>query len=186
MWVSQPSNLTQCNLIHRAAPSRAAPPAPPPPRRPRRAAAAAPLPPPPIRPPHGSSRRCPRAVGFCPLAGALRSVAAWRRPRQAAAAASLAPHPPLRSTVWVRAGMMGERGGRLCATTALAVGGLRRSPGRRLWPSRPTRRPCAPRGHAEWRAAAYSHYSVISVPFISTVDINGTTEAPQSPRDRGM
>ena len=26
MWVSQPSNLTQCNLIHRAAPSRAAPP----------------------------------------------------------------------------------------------------------------------------------------------------------------
>ena len=32
----------------------------------------------------------------------------------------------------------------------------------------------------------YSHYSVISVPVISTVDITGTTEAPQSPRDRGM
>ena len=35
-------------------------------------------------------------------------------------------------------------------------------------------------------AMAYSHYSVISVPVISTVDLTGTTEAPQSPRDRGM
>jgi len=33
---------------------------------------------------------------------------------------------------------------------------------------------------------SYSHYPVISVPAISTVDITGTTEAPQSPRDRGM
>jgi len=36
------------------------------------------------------------------------------------------------------------------------------------------------------RQRVYSHYSVISVPVISTVDITGTTEAPQSPRDRGM
>jgi len=36
------------------------------------------------------------------------------------------------------------------------------------------------------RVCLYSHYSVISVPVISTVDITGTTEAPQSPRDRGM
>jgi len=32
----------------------------------------------------------------------------------------------------------------------------------------------------------YGHYSVISVPDISTVDITGTTEAPRSPRDRRM
>ena len=35
-------------------------------------------------------------------------------------------------------------------------------------------------------AATYTHYSVISVPFTSPVDITGTTGAPQSPRDRGM
>jgi len=32
----------------------------------------------------------------------------------------------------------------------------------------------------------YSHYIVISVPVKSTVDITGTTEAPQSLIDRGM
>ena len=36
------------------------------------------------------------------------------------------------------------------------------------------------------RLSEYSHYSVISVPVLSTVDITGTTEAPPSPRDRGM
>jgi len=32
----------------------------------------------------------------------------------------------------------------------------------------------------------YSHYSVLSVPVISTVNITGTTQAAQSPRDQGM
>jgi len=41
-------------------------------------------------------------------------------------------------------------------------------------------------GGDDCRLQYYSHYSVISVPVISTVDITGTTEAPQSPRDRGM
>ena len=36
------------------------------------------------------------------------------------------------------------------------------------------------------RDRLFSHYSVMSVPDISIVDITGTTEAPQSPRDRGM
>jgi len=32
----------------------------------------------------------------------------------------------------------------------------------------------------------YSHYSVKSVPVISTVDITGPKNAPQAPRERGM
>ena len=32
----------------------------------------------------------------------------------------------------------------------------------------------------------YSHYSVKSVPVISTVDITGPNNAPQAPRERGM
>ena len=53
---------------------------------------------------------------------------------------------------------------------------------------RTTRASCGSRAPL-WRSpryCTYSHYSVISVPVISTVDITGTTEAPQSPRDRGM
>ena len=33
---------------------------------------------------------------------------------------------------------------------------------------------------------SYSHYSVKSVPVISTVDITGPNNAPQAPRERGM